>query len=64
MHFFCFENQQQQLYLVCRVEVVVWDESWQIRVINGAERQTVIPAAAEVCDLNILPENTLDEDTI
>lgn len=33
-------------------------------MIDGTEGQAVLPAAAEVCDLNILPQNILDEDKI
>lgn len=41
-------------YLVCGAEGIVRNVTGQICVINGAERQAILPAAAEVCDLNIL----------
>lgn len=41
-------------YLVCWAEGIIWNVTRQICVINSTERQAILPAAAEVCDLNIL----------
>lgn len=51
-----FDFKQQSLYLVCWVEGVIWNETRQKCVINSAEGQAILPTAAEVCDLNILPQ--------
>ena len=46
-------------HLVLRCETAVWDVRRHVGVVHGAEGQAVLPAAAEVCDLNILFKHIL-----
>lgn len=41
-------------YLVLAVQFLIGDVGWEVSVENCTESQAIIPAAAEVCDVNIL----------
>lgn len=41
-------------YLVLAVELLIGNMGWEVSVENCTECQAIIPAAAEVCDVNIL----------
>lgn len=43
-------------YLVLRTEAAVRDVRWEVGVVNSAESKAICPAAAEVCDVDILHE--------
>lgn len=43
-------------HLVLAVELLVGNVGWEVRVQEGTEGQPVIPAAAEVCNVDVLQE--------
>lgn len=43
-------------YLVLAVQFLIGNMGWEVSVENCTESQAIIPAAAEVCDVNILEE--------
>ena len=54
-HTFCSsESQCEVSSLVLRVELAIWDLLWDIAMDQGTERQSIIPATAEVGDVYIL----------
>lgn len=50
----CLKGKCEISSLVLVVELLVGDVGRQVGVQDGAERQTVVPAAAEVCDVDVL----------
>jgi hypothetical protein len=43
-------------HLILTVQFLIWYVGWEIGMKQCAESQPVVPAAAEVCDVNILRE--------
>lgn len=43
-------------HLVLAVQFLIWYVGWEIGVKKCAESQPIVPAAAEVCDVDILRE--------
>lgn len=49
-----FNKAQYNTHLVLTVQLLIGNMSWEVSVKNSTESQPVIPAAAEVCDIDIL----------
>lgn len=51
-------------YLVLAVQLLIRNMGWEVSVENCTESQAIIPAAAEVCDVNILEEKKKNKSNI
>ena len=54
--FSCLESQGEVPFLILTVQFLIWYVGWELGMKQCAESQPVVPAAAEVCDVNILRE--------
>lgn len=52
--FSCLESQGEVPFLILAVQFLIRYVGWEIGVKQCAESQSVVPAAAEVCDVDIL----------
>lgn len=52
--FSCLESQGEVPFLILAVEFLVGYVGWEIGVKQCTESQPIVPAAAEVCDVDIL----------
>lgn len=57
----CEEDARSQAilwaaYLILAIQLLIWDVGWKVCVQESTKGQPVIPAAAEVCDVDILKE--------
>lgn len=52
--FSCLESQGEVPFLLLAVQLLIWYVGWEIGVKKCAESQPIVPAAAEVCDVDIL----------
>lgn len=43
-------------YLILAVQFLIWNVGREIRMQEGTESQPIVPAAAKVCNVNILKE--------
>lgn len=50
----CLEGQGEVPSLILAIQLLIWDVGWKVCVQESTKGQPVIPAAAEVCDVDIL----------
>lgn len=48
------EGQGEVPSLILAVQFLIWNVGWKVRMQEGTEGQPIVPAAAEVCNVNIL----------
>lgn len=52
--FSCLESQHEVPSLILAVQFLIWNVGREIRMQECTESQPIVPAAAEVCNVNIL----------